>query len=349
MFQRADATRILVFAGILLLVLNMMLGEAFAIFISHVANGEIRERWIDVLVALKAADIETIRVSFERIEFLLERRARIMNTHAHLGAFGVLLLSLSLLQSLLPFSNKAKRQIAIALATGALIQPVFVFASAYVGIWANWVSDVGALLILVGLAATVTGLLKSTPQAGELADKLSALLREKSSGILLRFGSVLILIGMLFGFYYAWMFVTQDEPQQFELIDRALASASTDPTTDVAQVARDYRAVQSRIAITTAVHSHAIEMGTIAILLAFIQSLIFFSERWKVRWAWTFLIGAFCMPFFIFNATIFGLISAAFADLSGGLILIGLIGMLMGTVRYTGVMDAEQQSKGSSR
>ena len=347
MFQRADATRILVFTGILLLVLNMLLAEVFAIFISHVANSEIREHWIDIVAALKVGDIESMRGSFDRVEFLLERRARIINTHSHLGAFGVLLLSLALLQGLLPFSNKARRRIAITLATGAFVQPVFVFASPYTGIWANWVSDLGALLILLGLGATGIGLLKSTLQAGEFADKMSGLLRPDSSGILLRYGSVLILIGMLFGFYYAWVFVTQHEPQQFELIDQALASSVTGATTDAAQVARDYRTIQSRIAITTAVHSHAIEMGTLAILLAFIQSFVFFSERWKVRWAWTFVIGSFCMPFFIFNATIFGLVSAAFADLSGGVILFALIAMLIGSVRYTGAMDSEQQADGA--
>ena len=46
--------RILVFGGISLLVVNLLLGEVFAIFISHVANGEIRERWFDVVNAAAA-------------------------------------------------------------------------------------------------------------------------------------------------------------------------------------------------------------------------------------------------------------------------------------------------------
>ena len=159
----------------------------------------------------------------------------------------------------------------------------------------------------------------------------------------MRGGAVLILIGMVFGLYYAWLFVAQHEPRQFELVDQLMAATLTDDAAGPAQAARDYRTIQSRIAINTAVHSHAIEMGTIAILLAFIQSFVLFTERWKLRWAWVFVVGSFLLPFFIFNSTIFGLVSNASADLSGFVILVALVAMLAGVVRYSGVLDMPEQ------
>ena len=182
--QRADAARILVFTGIALLAINMVLGEVFAIFISHVANGEIRERWVNIVAALQTGDTDAIRASFARVEFLLERRGRIINTHSHLGAFGVLALSLALIQSLLPFSERTKRRLAVALAAGAIVQPLFVFVSSYVGSWANWVADLGGLLIVVGLGGMFVGLLKSRAKTDELAGKVTELLRSASSRLL---------------------------------------------------------------------------------------------------------------------------------------------------------------------
>jgi hypothetical protein len=331
-------TRILVFGGILLLVLNMVLGEVFAIFISHVANGEIRERWADVVTAARAGDEAQVEAHFARIQQLFDRRGRIMNTHSHVGAFGMLALLLAWLQPLLTMSERMRRLAAIGIVAGGLVQPLFVFTSHYTGNWAHRLSDLGALLILVSLVAYIMALFNSRFTPAEMRASLNRLLDSASSRLLLRWGALLILLGMLFGLGYAWVFTSEHEPRQYALIGSML-EATADPQADASALVKDYRTVNSRIAILAAVHSHAIEMGVIALLLAFVQSFILMKERTRAVWARTFLIGAYLLPFFIFNATIYGLKSAALADLSGGVVLVALIAMAVGAVRHTGAAD----------
>jgi DNA segregation ATPase FtsK/SpoIIIE-like protein len=149
---------------------------------------------------------------------------------------------------------------------------------------------------------------------------------------------------MVFGFYYAWIFVTQQEPQQIGLLDSALTAAvSRDSTTATTSITA-YRALQSRIAIVTAAHSHIIEMGIMAMLLAFVQNFVFLSERWKKRWAILFCVGAAAMPVCTYTASIRGLVAAGFADTFGMLSLVALFAMLCGLVRQTGLDEGEHAS-----
>jgi hypothetical protein len=338
--DRADPARILVFGGITLLVLNMALGEVFAIFISHVANGEIRLRWNDVMAAVAAGDLEGVRGAFDRIGFLLERRGRIINSHSHAGAFGMLALALALIQPLLDAPARTRRLLAVALVAGGLVQPLFVFVSDYTSAWAHWISDAGAALVIAGLAGTLWLLWRSPAERVDLAREVAGLLASPSSRLLARGGMVLILLGMLFGFWYAWLFLTHHEPRQFELIHAVLAGSGAGYTADAQQLVQIYRSLQSRIALSAAVHSHGIELGMIAIILAFVQRFVLLGEGWKLAWSWVFLIGAFWLPVCIFSAMTWGLLYAAFADLSGALALVALIAMAAGLVRYTGVVDA---------
>ncbi len=342
LLQQYTASRILVFGGILLLVINMLLGEVFAIFISHVANGEIRTLWGDVIIAARGGEVGLLQGYFERMEFLFDRRGRIMNTHSHAGAFGILALMLALIQPLLNLSDKSKRRLAICLIAGGITQPLFIFVSSYTGIWANYLSHLGAVLICIGVTGSIIGLSRSSADNSTVRELVATLLAPASSRLLLRWGALLILIGMLFGFGYAWVFTTDHEPRQYQLIESMLAYASDEVETEPRALVKSYRGVNSSIAILAAVHSHAIEMGTIALLLAFIQSFIFMSDRVRLNWARAFLVGGYLLPFFIFNATIYGLRSAAFADIAGFIVLVSLIAMLTGCVRQTGLLDKQE-------
>lgn len=342
LIQQQTSGRLLVFGGILLLVINMLLGEVFAIFISHVANGEIRTLWGDVIIAARAGELELLRGYFDRIEFLLDRRGRIMNTHSHAGAFGMLALMLALIQPLLVLDEVTKRRLALCIIAGGLIQPFFIFVSSYTGVWANYLSHFGAILICIGLAGSIAGLLRSKAKSSHISSLVSSLLNSASSKLLLRWGSLLILLGMLFGFGYAWIFTSEHEPRQFELIESMLAYASEENDLEPRPLVKSYRGVNSSIAILAAVHSHAIEMGCIALLLAFIQNFIFVSKKRRLLFARAFLIGSYLLPFFIFNATIFGLRSAALADISGFIAMTALLAMLTGCVRQTAIIDREK-------
>jgi hypothetical protein len=100
-----------------------------------------------------------------------------------------------------------------------------------------------------------------------------------------------------------------------------------------------YRALQSRIAIITAAHSHVIEMGIMAVLLAFVQDFIFLGSRWKRRWAVLFCVGGAVMPICTYCASIFGLVFAGLADTFGLMSVIALFAMLCGLIRRTGAVE----------
>jgi len=59
--QRSPATRLLVFGGISLILTGMLLGEAFAIFISHVASAQIGREWIGSMIpAIEQHDLDAV-------------------------------------------------------------------------------------------------------------------------------------------------------------------------------------------------------------------------------------------------------------------------------------------------
>jgi len=342
--QRSSAARFLVFGGISLILAGMLLGEVFAIFISHVASAHIRREWVaNVIPAIEQHDLSAISVGYNRIEDLLERRGRIMDTHSHMIAYGFVALALALLQPMSKYSEPIRRALALCIVLGGLIQSVSVFASYWViqqaREWAWIASAGGGALVLLGVLGSYTGL-RGAPLRSDFAGETSRRLSSASSRILLRTGAFLILAGMVFGFYYAWVFVTQHEPRQIALLDDALNSAMSRNSSGATGSIMAYRALQSRIAIVTAAHSHVIEMGIMAMLLAFVQDFVFLSDRWKRRWATLFCIGGVVMPICTYCASIFGLVFAGFADTFGIMSVVALFAMLCGLVRHTGAIEA---------
>jgi len=341
--SRLDASRTLALGGIVLIALAMLLGEIYAIFIAHVANGYIKQAWSVVMQASVGGDVETVRAQFEIIADLTEKRGRIMNTHSHLGAFGLLALMLAMLQPLLDLSAQRKLLFAWLLLGGAALHLISVYASYYLGLTVLYVSDLGFFMAVTGLAAELLALVfRRRRDLVALSDLLKGALQTKPGHLLLKAGSSLILIGMVFGFYYAWVLVTQDEGNSVAAIDLAVEHVARGEIGPAQEAIADFKRLQSKIAITAAAHSHAIEMGMLAVLLALVQGFVFLSERWRIIWAKVMLIGAFAMPLCIFLATMHGLRAAAFADLSGGLIVVGLMAMGYGIIRYTGVVDAAE-------
>ena len=336
------ATRVFVFGGILLLLTNMMLGEVFAIFISHVANGEIRDRWMEIIAAARAGDLEALGAHFSRVGNLLDYRGRIMNTHSHVGAFGMLALLFALLQPLLNLTMGTRLGLAICLIAGGFIQTLFIFASHYTGPWTFVISDIGAILVMVTMGGTLAGLLRMDPASADdsRADFLRHGLHTPAGLLLARGGALLILVGMVGGFVYAAVFSFHHEPALFRALENLLSAVPNSNTTEPGPLVLEYRGLNSRIAILAAAHSHAIEMGILALLLAPLQGLIFLTDRIRLLWARVLIAGAYLLPFFIFNATIYGLRSAAFADLSGFAVIVALCAMLAGLVRRTGRDDA---------
>jgi hypothetical protein len=338
-----SAARLLVFGGISLILAGMMLGEIFAIFVSHVGSAQIRwELSANVIPAIASHDLDKVDEGYRRIENLMERRGRIMDAHSHMIAYGFLALVLALFQAASQSDEPMKRIWALCIVGGGLVQSLSVFVSYWITSpfrsWSLAASAAGGTLVLFGVLGNYAALRGGSAWpdfAGLTAQRLAS----ASSGILLKAGAFLILAGMVFGFYYAWVYVTQHEPGQMLLLQRAFESAGTRDIGTASASALAYRGLQSRIAIVTAAHSHVIEMGIMAILLAFVQDFVFLGERWKRRWAILFVIGAAIMPVCTYLASMYGLLFAGFADTFGLMSVVALFAMLCGIVRHTGSLE----------
>jgi len=93
-------------------------------------------------------------------------------------------------------------------------------------------------------------------------------------------------------------------------------------------------------AVNIAAHSHIIEFGLLAILLSFIQPYVSLSDNWRRRWVKVLLMGSIILPLFVLLELKFGLVAGGIADFGGLMVIIALIGMLVGVLRYSGTLDA---------
>lgn len=342
-FRQLGAGRILAFSGVALIAAGMLLGEIYAIFISHVANGVIRQSWLGIIESVLALDPDTTARHFQVVEDLSARRGRTMNAHSHISAFGLLALALSFLQPFVGFDAKRRRLLAIAFLCGAFIQSSGIYLSIYAGRWALLLADAGAVAVIVSILGVAIGLLRSPGDANQLIKRLGQQIGNRSGIYLLKSGLLLIFVGMFFGLVYSWQLTTHDEPGVYQAIHGTVEALSErDSERAIEKIAR-FKNLQSKIAITAAAHSHAVEFGFLMLLLALVQRYVMLSALWRLRWSRVLSVGAYFLPICVYFATIYGLRAAAFADISGGMVLFALLAMAYGIVRYTGAVDKDLQ------
>jgi len=82
-----------------------------------------------------------------------------------------------------------------------------------------------------------------------------------------------------------------------------------------------------------------IEFGLLAMLLSFVQPYVYLAERWKRRWVVMLLAGSIILPVFVLLELKLGLVAGGIADLGGLLVVVALVGMLVGVLRYSGHLD----------
>lgn len=341
-FSRMEAARLLAFGGIALLVCGMLAGEIYAIYISHVANGIIRQHWQGVISAVAAGDGEALLQHFAVITDLGEKRGRVMNTHSHIGAYGLLALVLAHLQPYLALGSESRRLLAWLFLAGAVLQFGGAYLSYYAGDWLFYLSSAGAVLLIFACARTLVALRPSADEAPSLKERLKMQLAPAASRFLLKAGLLLIIGGMAFGLYYAWVLVSTDEPALYAAIDDATALVAAGDVEGAQASITAFKRGQSTIAITAAAHSHAVEFGFLMLLVALLQRYVLLQERWQLNWARAMAAGAFLLPVCVFLATKYGLRAAAFADISGALVLLALVAMGFGIARYTGAADERE-------
>jgi hypothetical protein len=229
--------------------------------------------------------------------------------------------------------------------------PVGVFLIHYVGLayspsesigWASIAADFGGLLVIVATLGYLLGLGKWVQQKENLQLRDSLLEDRSLAGrTLLAGGLALLLLGFVHGAYYAAVDLYKHEALDFSLLSQMSVGAAANDVGMVDTALGQYAQLGGDKAVKIAAHAHAIEFGLLAILLAFFQPYVRLRESWKRRWAWVLLFGSLLLPVCVLLELNLGLLAGGMADVGGLLVIIALLAMWIGIVRYTGGIDGK--------
>ncbi len=345
-----SARRLLLLGGIGLILAGMLFGDIFAVFVLHQNAARVGASLADAAHAALAGNASAVIASFQKVGRFLENRGTKVDTHVHMIDFGYLGLMLAILQPWIALSETAKRLLAWLFLAGAWVLPVGVFLIHYVGLaysplqaigWASIFADLGGLFVLLATLAYLGGLSRSFRIAAgpRVKDKLLSD-RSAPGRMLLAGGVLLVLLGFLHGSYYAAVDLYNHEASDYGILSRMTSSAAIGDTAAVDKALADYGRLQGEKAVNIAAHAHAIEFGLLAILLAFFQPYVSLRKTWKRRWAAVLLAGSLLLPVCVLLELDYGLIAGGLADLGGLLLIIALLAMWVGILRYTGELDA---------
>ncbi len=347
-FASLSARRLLTLAGIGMILAGMVFGDVFAVFVLHQNAAHVASSLAAAAQAAADGDVAAVASHFKSTGEFLENRGTKVDTHVHLIAFGYLALLLALVQPWVKFAEASRRRLAWLLVFGAVLLPLGVFLIHYVGLaysplqaigWASVFADLGGLLVL---GATI-GYLAGIGQhflAGQ-AFPLDELLRDRSTAArwLLIGGMYLILAGFVHGAYYAGSDLYRHEEADYTILSRMSSAAATHNQTQIDQSLADYGQLQGDKAVKVAAHAHIIEFGLLAMLLAFFQPYVQLREIWKRRWAVVLLLGSLLLPVCVLLEMKYGLLAGGIADIGGLFVIVALLAMWIGILRYTGSVD----------
>lgn len=160
--------------------------------------------------------------------------------------------------------------------------------------------------------------------------------------MLLSGGTILVLLGFLYGGWYAAKNLREQEERELAIL-KGMLDQSPGKTNLLAFV-NAYGSLQAEKAVEIAAHSHIIEFGLLSILLSFVQPYVFLSAVWKRRWVKLLLLGSVILPVFVLLELKLGLLAGGIADVGGLMVIVALIGMLAGVLRCSGGIDAGARS-----
>jgi hypothetical protein len=346
-FSVMGARRMLVFGGIALIAAGMLFGDIFAVFALHQDGGQTGAALLRAANAVAEQDASAVAAAFSQVGNLLEDRGTKVDAHVHMIDAGYLALLLALVQPYVGLSASTKRVLAKIFLIGGLLLPIGIFLIHYVGLayspfpvigWASVLADSGgAMLIIVLLIESVGFWNFLRRRAGPVEPELPKD-RSWERRVLLSGGTLLILLGFIYGAWYAAVNLYEHENREIVILKNILGQT---PGNSAADSVNAYGLLQAQKAVEIAAHSHIIEFGLLAILLSFVQPFVLLSERWKRRWVMILLAGSFILPVFVLLELNVGLIAAGIADIGGLMVIVALVGMLVGVLRYTGHLDTE--------
>ena len=348
-FTAMGARRLLLFGGIALVAAGMLFGDIFAVFVLHQNGGQTGQALLAAAKAVAAQDPSAVNIAFAHLGNLLEDRGTKVDAHVHMIDAGYLALLLALMQPYVALSAPSKKLLAKLFLTGGLLLPLGIFLIHYVGLayallpvigWASVLADSAGALLSVVLLVEGWGFWnylrgrRAGPVEPELPKDRTWERRTLLSG-----GTVLILMGFVFGTWYAGANLYEHENREIvilkDLLDQPAGAGGLADSVDA------YGRLQAEKAVQIAAHSHIIEFGLLAILLSFVQPYVFLTERWKRIWVKVLLAGSVILPVFVLLELKLGLLAGGIADIGGLMVLVALVGMLVGVVRHTGSLDAE--------
>lgn len=349
-FARPSARRLLVLGGIGLILVGMIFGDIFAVFVLHQNAARVGAGLSAAAHAALAADAAGVGAHFSDVGSFLENRGTKVDVHAHMIAFGYLALLLALVQPWVAFREDTKRGLAWLFLSGAIILPVGVFLIHYVGLaysplpaigWASIVADLGGVCVLLATAAYLVGLWKhfSGGDQSSTSDPLMAA-RTAAGKRLLAGGMTLILAGFAHGAYYAASDLYRHEAADYSILSTMAAAGADQDAVRLEASLADYGQLQGDKAVKIAAHAHIIEFGLLAMILAFFQPYVRLREQWKQSWILVLLLGSILLPVCVLMELRFGLLAGGLADIGGLMVIVALLAMWIGILRYTGALDS---------
>ena len=349
-FAPLSARRLLALGGIGLILVGMIFGDIFAVFVLHQNAAKVGANLAAAARAAAAGDPSAVVTNIQVVGSFLENRGTKVDTHVHMIAFGYLALMLAILQPFVAFSENAKKKLAWIFLSGAWLLPVCVFLIHYIGLayspleaigWASIFADFGGAVVILATLVYLAGIAKRvrSKEGGTARDTLLAD-RCATGRILFAGGVALVLLGFFHGAYYAAVDLYTSEARDYSLLSEMTSGAASQNVGAVDAALGNYGELAGEKAVNIAAHAHAIDFGLLAILLAFFQPYVSLRESWRRSWAGVLLSGSLLLPVFVLLELKLGLLAGGIADVGGLLVIIALLAMWIGILRYTGEIDA---------
>lgn len=348
-----SSQRLLAIGGVLLVASGMLFGDVFAMFVLHPNNAGISDAMVAAAQLIPAGDTDGIRSQFMAIGGLLENRGTKIDAHSHIIHMGFIGLLLAMMQPWVALSAVAKRRAAWFYILSATLLPCSIFAIHYVGLaysplqhigWASILADLFGAFLALAMFIQLWGLWRYC--RGERAADISPAYIGVGNGngasrALLVGGLLLLVCGFLYGAGFAAYGDLTDAPQEVDIFKAIVTHAAGSQQVMLDQDFAALGKLQMFHGINVAVHAHINEMGILLLLMAFVQGFVQYSDNTRLRWAQLAVLSAFGLPLGILMEIPFGIVGSIVADLFGFTMLVSLMAMLFGLLRYTGASDAE--------
>ena len=349
-FEQMSARRLYIFGGIALIAAGLLFGDIFAVFILHQNAARQGEALITASRAVAAGNAAAVNEVFVHLGNVLEDRGTKVDAHVHMIDAGYLTLLLALVQPYIALSRQTKKSLAVLFIAGAVLLPVGIFLIHYVGItgspfaaigWASVLADFAGALLIVVLIVQAWGFWRYL-RSRQLSEPELPAEDSMPRRALLTGGTILVLLGFLHGAYYAGTLLYEHERMETAILQRLINAATAGNLDAATTEVNNFGNLAGARAINIAAHSHIIEFGLLAMLLSFVQPFVFLSEKWKRRWVKLLLGGSVILPVFVLLELKLGLLAGGIADIGGLMVIVALLGMLVGILRYSGGLDVAE-------